>query len=251
MNMKAVVTGASSGIGRDITRELVRQGWDVFMVARRTDRLEALKNELGDHVRCVRCDLSHVEECIKLHEVLQKENADLLVNCAGFGLCGFFDKTDLAAELRMIETNITAVHVLTKLFLKDFIAKDRGYILNVASVAGFFSGPLMATYYATKNYVVSLTGAVREELKQRNSKVRISVFCPGPVATEFNEVANVRFSAAPISSKTAAKKALGGVMKGKLYVVPSLKIKSLKFFKRILPDSLITHLCYYFQQKKQ
>lgn len=249
--MKALITGASSGIGRDMARELIAQGWEVIAVARRTERLHTLQQECGEKLHCIRCDVSRLEECEKLHEVVQPENIDLLVNCAGFGLCGFFDETDLDTELQMIETNVVAVHVLTKLFLKDFVAKDHGYILNVASIAGFFSGPLMATYYATKNYVVSLTGAVREELKQRKSHVRISAFCPGPVATEFNDVARVQFSAAPISSQRAAKQALHGVMKGKPVVVPSLKIKSLKFLKRLLPDPFITQMCYHFQKKKQ
>lgn len=249
--MKALVTGASSGIGRDIARELVKRGWDVILVARRTERLKELKSELGDHAKCVRCDLSHIEECKKLHEVLAIENIDMLVNCAGFGLCGYFDETDLDAEIRMIETNVTAVHVLTKLFLQDFIIRDKGYILNVASIAGFFSGPLMATYYATKNYVVSLTGAVYEELRRKNSKVKISALCPGPVDTEFNSVARVKFSVKPIDSRTAAVQAIDGVMKGKLYIIPTFKIKSLKFVKRLMPDKAITHFCYSFQKKKR
>ncbi len=249
--MKALITGASSGIGRDMARELAADGWDVIAVARRTERLHELKEEFGDRIQCVRCDVSRLEECKKLHEVIQPQKIDLLVNCAGFGLCGFFDETDLDTEVNMIETNVVAVHVLTKLFLKDFVARDYGYILNVASIAGFFSGPLMATYYATKNYVVSLTGAVREELKQQNSRVKISAFCPGPVATEFNEVAHVRFSAAPISSERAAHQALHGVIKGKPVIVPSLKIKTLRFLKRLMPDTAITRMCYHFQKKKQ
>ena len=248
--MKALVTGASSGIGREIARELVVRGWDVILVARRTDRLMELKQELGKHAMCVRCDVSHVEECKKLHEVMQSQNIDMLVNCAGFGLCGEFAETDLERELQMIDTNVVAVHVLTKLFLKDFLQKDRGYILNVASIAGFFSGPLMATYYATKNYVVSLTGGVAEEIRRRKSRVKISALCPGPVDTEFNRVAEVNFSSAPIDSRTAARQALDGVMKGKLYVVPSAKIKALRFLKRLLPDRVITHFCYQFQKKK-
>ena len=131
------------------------------------------------------------------------------------------------------------------------MAKNKGYILNVASVAGFFSGPMMATYYATKNYVVSLTGAIYEELKRRGSSVKISAFCPGPVETEFNKVARVKFSTAPIDSKTAATAAVDGVMNGKLYVIPTLKIKSLKFVKRLLSDKTITHFCYTFQKKKR
>ncbi len=248
--MKALVTGASSGIGKEIAKELVSRGWDVILVARRIDRLMELKKELGKHAKCVRCDVSHLAECKKLHEVLQKEEIEMLVNCAGFGLCGYFDETSLETELNMIETNVIAVHTLTKLFLQDFIARDKGYILNVASIAGFFSGPLMATYYATKNYVVSLTGAVYEELRRKNSHVRICALCPGPVDTEFNQVANVKFSTAPMDSRTVADQALDGLMNGKLYVIPSLKIKSLKFVRRFLPDQAVTHFCYSFQKKK-
>ena len=117
--MLALVTGASSGIGKDIAKELVMRGWDVILVARRADRLKELKQELGKHAKCVRCDVSHIEECKKLHEVLQGQNIEMLVNCAGFGACGFFDETDLETEMNMINTNLIAVHVLTKLFLKD------------------------------------------------------------------------------------------------------------------------------------
>ncbi len=249
--MKALITGASSGIGRDIARLLVCRGWDVILVARRADRLMELKKELGPKAQCVRCDVSHKDECLKLHEVLMNQDIEMLVNCAGFGLCGFFTETSLDKEMEMIDTNIRAVHILTKLYLQDFMMKNKGYILNVASVAGFFSGPLMATYYATKNYVVSLTGAVYEELKRRGSDVKISAFCPGPVDTEFNTVAHVKFASAPIDSKTAAALAVDGVMRGKLYNIPTVKIKSLKFIKRLVPDKTITHFCYTFQKKKR
>lgn len=249
--MKAVITGASSGIGRDIARVLVSRGWEVILVARRADRLLELKQELGKKARCVRCDVSHLDECLKLHEVLQKEDIEMLVNCAGFGLCGFFSDTSMEREMQMIDTNVRAVHVLTKLFLQDFMLKNKGYILNVASIAGFFSGPLMATYYATKSYVVSLTGAVYEELKRKGSNVKISALCPGPVDTEFNTVANVNFSSAPANSKFVAEQAIDGLMAGKLYIIPTVKIKCLKFVKRLLPDTLITHFCYTFQKKKR
>ena len=249
--MKALITGASSGIGRDIARALVCRGWEVILVARRADRLMELKKELGKKARCIRCDVSNKEECLKLHEVMQNEDIEMLVNCAGFGLCGFFTETSMDKELEMIDTNVKAVHILTKLFLQDFMLKNKGYILNVASVAGFFSGPLMATYYATKNYVVSLTGALYEEIKRRGSSVKISAFCPGPVDTEFNSVAKVKFSSAPIDSKTAASAAIDGLMAGKLYIVPTFKMKTLRFIKRLLPEKLITHFCYKFQKRKR
>ncbi len=248
---KAIVTGASSGIGKDIARLLVSRGWEVILVARRTQKLLDLKKELGKNTKCVRCDVSHEEECKKLYEVFKNEDIEMLVNCAGFGLCGEFTELSLDGELAMIDTNIKAVHILTKLFLRDFRKKNKGYILNVASIAGFFSGPLMATYYATKNYVVSLTGAIYEELQRSGSNVKISALCPGPVDTEFNDVAQVKFSAEPLDSKTVAQQAIDGLMQGKLYIIPSVKIKCLKLAKRFLPDKTVTHFCYTFQQKKR
>ena len=109
----------------------------------------------------------------------------------------------------------------------------------------------MATYYATKNYVCSLTGAVRQELLRRHSKVKVTALCPGPVDTEFNDVANVRFSAAPITPRMAAEQGLDGVMKGKMFVVPSFKMKSVKFMKRLMPDPLTARICYHAQKKKK
>ena len=103
--MKALITGASSGIGRDIARLLVCRGWDVILVARRADRLMELKKELGSKAQCVRCDVSHKDECLKLHEVLMNQDIEMLVNCAGFGLCGFFTETSLDKEMEMIDTN--------------------------------------------------------------------------------------------------------------------------------------------------
>ena len=248
---KALITGASSGIGRDIARLLASRGWEVILVARRADKLMSLKKELGKNAKCIRCDVSHEPECRKLYDVLKNDNIEMLVTCAGFGLCGEFTELSLDSELKMIDTNIKAVHILTKLFLRDFKKKNNGYILNVASIAGFFSGPLMATYYATKNYVVSLTGAIYEELQRSHSNVKISALCPGPVDTEFNDVAHVKFSAEPLDSKTVAQEAIDGLLQGKLYIIPSSKMKCLKLVKRLLPDKTITHFCYTFQKKKK
>ena len=124
---KALITGASSGIGKDIARLLSSRGWQVILVARRADKLMALKKELGKNVKCVRCDVSHEEECRKLYEVFKDSDIEMLVNCAGFGLCGEFTELSLDRELQMIDTNIKAVHILTKLFLRDFKRKNKGY----------------------------------------------------------------------------------------------------------------------------
>ena len=248
--MKALVTGASSGIGRDIARALVCRGWDVILVARRADRLMELKKELGKHARCVRCDVSHIDECMKLHEVLQNEDIEMVVNCAGFGLCGFFTETSLEKEMDMIDTNIRAVHVLTKLFLQDFMLKNKGYILNVASSAAFQPGPLMSTYYATKSYVYQLTEALYYEEKVKKKDIGISVLCPGPVDTNFNNVAGVKFGVKPLDSKTVAEYAIDKMFKKKMLIIPGTKMKLAKFFSRFLSDKALLKMTYKIQKKK-
>jgi len=155
--MLALITGASSGIGRDMARVLASRGYDLILVARRKDRLEELKSEFKVNVKIIVLDLSIEENVYKLFQKCVKDNIDILINNAGFGLFGEFYKTDLDTELKMIDLNIKAYHILTKLFLQDFIKKDRGYILNVCSSAGFMAGPILSTYYATKNYVTKLT----------------------------------------------------------------------------------------------
>ena len=172
---KALVTGASSGIGRDMTRYLVELGYEVYAVGRDTEKLEILQNELGNRVKAISADLSSKEVCIELYKDLKEENIDLVINNAGFGVFGNFDETDLEKEIDLINTNIVAVHILTKLFLKDMISRDSGKILNVSSIAGTSPGPLMAAYYSSKAYVLRLTEAIHEELRHNKSNVYIGV----------------------------------------------------------------------------
>ena len=246
--MKALVTGASSGIGRDMARVLSEKGYDLVVVARRVELLEALKNELKTNVEIVNLDISKRENCEKLFE--EHKDIDLLVNNAGFGLFGKFDETDLDKEMSMINTNIEAVHILTKLYVKEMKRRDSGKILNVASIAGFMTGPLMATYYATKNYVVELSRAVNKELKKDKSKVRVSILCPGPVRTNFNSVAGVKFELSSLSSEYVAKYAINKVLKGKEVIVPGLLIKLTKFLNKILPSSIMIEAAYHTQKSK-
>ena len=196
--MKALITGASSGIGRDIARELSKKGYELILVARDIEKLNELKNELKTSSEVVSMDVSKSENCKELHN--RYNDIDILVNNAGFGDCGYFDKTDLEKELQMINTNIVGYHVLTKLYLQDMKKKNRGKILNVASIAGFMPGPLMATYYSTKAYVVRISEAIREELRRDKSNVQISILCQGPVNTNFNKVADVQFALKGLSS---------------------------------------------------
>ena len=183
-------------------------------------------------------------------EFCKDDGVDFLINNAGFGLAGEFTATDLDAELNMIDVNIRAVHILTKLFLRDFTARDSGIILNVASSAGFMPGPLLSTYYASKNYVLRLTEAIYEELRRKNSRVRISALCPGPVNTEFNNVAKVKFAVRGISSEDCARIAVDGALKGKLVIIPSFTIKAGLFFRRFAGEKFLLKLAYNFQKRK-
>lgn len=250
--MKALITGASSGIGRDMARELAKRGCDLILVARRLNRLEEIKNEItGVSVETIECDVSTEENCIKLYNSVKDKGVDMLVNNAGFGLAGEFLSTDLNKELNMIKTNVVAVHMLTKLFLKDFAEKDRGIILNVASSAAYMAGPYLSTYYATKNYVRRLTEAVYRELKEKNSNVSVSVLCPGPVNTEFNDVANVKFALKGLSSEYVARYAIEKALKGKLYIIPGLQMKLGVFLLRFIPNKLMLKISAHIQKKKQ
>ena len=218
--MRALITGASSGIGRDIARELSKKGYELILFARDETKLNELKSELGGNLQVIAMDLSIEENCKDLYK--QVPDIDLLINNAGFGDCGNFTKTDLEKEIKMINTNITAYHILTKLYLQEMVKKDKGQILNVASIAGFMPGPLMATYYATKAYVVRLSEAIREELKKQKSNVKISILCPGPVDTNFNKVADVEFNTKGLSSEYVAKYTVKKLEKSKFYIIPRI-----------------------------
>ena len=175
----------------------------------------------------------------------------MLVNNAGYGIFGKFDETDLNDEIDMINVNITALHILTKLFLRDFKKRNSGKILNVASSAGFLTGPLLSSYYASKNYVVRLSLAVAEELRRDHSKVTITILCPGPVDTNFNNRAGVSFSMKPISAEYAAEYAVEKTLSGKLLAIPGLSVKAGVFASRFVPNRLLSSVVYHIQKSKE
>ena len=248
--MLALITGASSGMGRDMARILSKMGYDLILVARRRERLLELKKELDTNVTVISMDLSIVQNNYKLYEKVKNKNIDILINNAGFGLFGEFVKTEIDTELKMIDLNVVAYHILTKLFLQDFVRKDKGYILNVCSSAGFMAGPRMATYYATKNYITKLTMAINEELRVSKSQVVVSALCPGPVATEFNKVAHGTFAIREASSYEVAKYAIDKLMKKKMIIVPTLLMKLTLFFNRFAPYRLSLYIAYKIQKRK-
>ena len=289
--MWALVTGASSGIGRDMSRYLYSLGYNLIIVARDLEKLEKLKTELEKNenteknstsvsaqqhkdnnensnnnykkienaevnqkkqeIIIITKDLSIKENCLEIYEQTKNIQIDLLVNNAGFGVFGEFSKTDLEKEINLINTNITALHILTKLYLKDMIKRNSGHILNVASIAGMEPGPLMAAYYASKAYVIRLSRAINKELKKEKSKVKISILCPGPVDTNFNNVANVVFKAPSMPSEKVAKYGIDKALKGKLIVIPGVLNKSVRFFSKVVPDCVLEEVAYHIQRRKR
>ncbi len=248
--MKALITGASSGIGRDMAYYLANLNYDLILVARRKERLEEIKNNVKVNVKIIPLDLEDEKNVYKLYELTKDEGIDLLINNAGFGLFGYTYQTDLNKELSMINLNIKALHILTKLFLSDFVKNDKGRILNVGSSAGFLAGPKLNTYYATKNYVVKFTMAIYEELRRIKSNVHVSVLCPGPVNTEFNKVAGGHFNVESEQSKKVAKYAIDKALKNKLLIIPGFGIKMGIFFNRFLPYKLSMKIIYKIQDRK-
>ena len=250
--MKALITGASSGIGFEIAKYLASKKYELILVSRNRDRLEVMQQKLPTKTTIIVMDLSNEQKVKELCVLIKNQKIDMLINNAGFGSFGEFYSTDLNNDLEMINTNIKAVHILTKFALKNMVKEDSGYILNVASSAGFMpGGPLMSTYYATKAYVRSLTESINQELKKKKSKVVVSLLAPGPVDTNFNNVAGVKFGVKPMKASEVARYAIDMMVeKKKMIIIPGTKMKYAKFFSRFLSDRSLLKIAYRIQKKK-
>lgn len=250
--MNILITGASSGMGKDMAEILNTDDNKLFLVARNEKRLKEIQSSLSSNTEIIPIDISIPDNCFKLYENLKNKNIDVLINNAGYGIFGNFSETVLNDEMNLIDLNIKAVHILTKLFLNDFINRNNGFILNVSSSAGFMpGGPLMASYYASKSYILSLTMAIYAELKEINSKVYIGALCPGPVNTEFNKRAGVNFSIKGLESKFVANYAIKKMFKNrKLIIIPGVFIKLSYIASKLLPSKLMLKICYHIQNSK-
>lgn len=253
--MIALVTGASSGIGREIAKSLAKHGINVIITARRKDRLDELKKELigayGVKVLCIAADLSDEKQVYELYKRVKKYKIDILINNAGFGVYGGFADSSLERENEMISVNIRAFHILFKLFLRDFRSRGCGYILNTASAAGFLPGPYFASYYASKAYVVRLTQAVAEELRREKSGVHLSMLCPGPVKTEFSETANIRFITPLYSPEKLAEHAVREMFGGKLLITENKLSSAALYASKLVPDKVLAFFAAIFQSKRE
>lgn len=245
--MKILITGASSGIGRDMARYLSSKENELILVSSNKDKLESVSKALINSSVYV-CDLSNSDNVNKLCEYILKEKPDFVINNAGFGAFGFYDEISLDREIEMINVNIVALHKITKACLEYM---DNGHILNVSSSAGLMpGGPMLNTYYATKNYVRSYSLGLYKELKKKNKNIHISILCPGPVNTNFNKVAIGTFSIKGLSSEYVAKYAIDKCLKNKLIIVPGFKVKLGIFFSRFLPTKLVLSILFKIQHRK-
>lgn len=250
--MKALITGASSGIGQEIALYLSELGYDLILVSRDERALRGLQKMIKTKVEVISMDLTDRINVWKLHERYKNDpGVELLVNNAGFGIFGNLESTDLEKDLELIDLNITAVHMLTKLFLADMKKRNFGYILNVSSIAGFMDGPLMAEYYASKNFVLSLSRAIYTELQKDKSDVHISVLCPGPTETNFNNVAGVKFKVKPYRADYVAEYGINKMFDEKLVIIPGFRMKFMHFLSKITPSFILRNIAYSVQKGKK
>lgn len=256
--LTALVTGASGGIGEELARLFAADGHDLVLVARSEEKLARLASELeskhGVAAHVLAADLSRAEAPGEIFGDLQSEGLqiDALVNNAGIGSYGLFAETDLKTELGLLQINVVALTHLTKLLLPGMIARGRGYVCNVASTAAFQPGPLMAVYYASKAYVLSLSEALANETA--GTGVRVSVLCPGPTETGFVAAAGMEesklFERGAMTAREVAEAGYRGMLEGRTIVIPGLRNRLLASGYRFAPRSFITKVVRGIQERK-
>lgn len=243
----AVITGASAGIGVALARVFARHGHELVLIARREDRLRELADEIAlsgaQRPIVMAIDLAKPGAARDIADRLAAENVEpqFVVNNAGFGLVGLASARDRGEQLQMIDLNVRALTELSLAFV-DSLARHRGGLLNVGSMAGFLPGPGMAVYYATKAYVLSFTEALHSELKPRG--IRVAVLCPGPVPTEFAERAGVSGgklapSILTQSAEDVAEAGYRGLMDGHRTIVPGLLNRLITVLIRLIPRRIV------------
>lgn len=247
--MKALITGASSGIGLEMAKYLSSLGHEVILVANDERKLNSVKDVMTTNAKVYCYDLSVIDNCFLLYDKVKDEKIDIVINNAGYGIFGDYEMDNIDREMNMIDLNVKCLHILTKLFVNN---KNTKYIMNVASSAGLMKGgPLMSGYYATKSYVCSYSFALYEELRRRGVDKHISVLCPGPVNTNFNKVANVKFNIKSLEAPEVAKYAIDKMFKNKLLIIPGTTVRLGVFFSRFLPLKTLLKITYKIQDKKR
>lgn len=247
--MKALITGASSGIGLEMAKYLSSLGHELILVAKDEKKLNDVKEAMPTDTKVYCYDLSVIDNCFLLYDKVKDEKIDIVINNAGYGIFGDYEMDNIDREMNMIDLNVKCLHILTKLFVNN---KNTKYIMNVASSAGLMKGgPLMSGYYATKSYVCSYSFALYEELRRRGVDKHISVLCPGPVNTNFNKVANVKFNIKSLEAPEVAKYAIDKMFKNKLLIIPGTTVRLGVFLSRFLPLKTLLKITYNIQDKKR
>lgn len=246
MNKTALITGASSGIGKSFAYVHAQKNGHLILIARRKEKLESLKAELENkfnvNVLVITKDLAKPEAVYEIFETVQSNQlqVDYLINNAGFGGHGFFHERTMESDLAMIQVNVVALTSLTKLFLPGMIERNEGKILNVSSTASFLPGPLQAVYYATKAFVTSMGEAISEEIRDTN--VTVTTLCPGAVQTEFAKRGNMEeidFFQNAKSPDSVAKFGYEAMLKGKGVVINEPKLRLMPKVLPLLPRKLL------------
>lgn len=248
--MRALITGSSRGLGKEIAIYLDSLGYDIILVSRNKEELIKVSKLLNNFTEIIVKDLSNIEDVYSLYEETKNYNIDLLVNNAGIGLYGNFNEIPLEKDINMLNINVVSVHVLTKLYLNDMIKNGKGAILNISSLASFSYGPLMSQYYATKAYITNLTCAIHKELKIKNSKVKISCACPGPINTNFNKNIGINFSQKPLDVKYVAKYCIDKCLKNKLIIIPGIINKICRIVTKFIPINILLKINYNINLRK-
>lgn len=251
----ALITGGDGGIGKELARILLDQGYQVVLVGRNEAHLQAAGAQLeeaGDRLILYPCDLSAKAECGRLLKDFRRQEPELVINCAGFGTYGDFIRTSLEREMTMLDVNGRAVHILMKGFLRDMVKRGHGSLLNVASSAGLApGGPSMAAYYATKAYVVSLARGAAEELRAAGSPVYVGVFCPGPVKTDFFERTGLRAARYGLTPRAAAEAAVRGMERRQVVIIPGFANRVGSLASRFLPGQAVLSVNHHIQKSKR
>ena len=251
MKNTALITGASSGIGKEFARLHAKNGDDVILVARRKQVLEELKSELetnfGITVKVMAKDLSDLTTPQEIYNELKAEKVEVeyLINNAGFGGHGNFHERPLEKDLAMINVNVTSLMLLTKLILPDMVKRNSGRIMNVSSTASFVPGPLQAVYYATKAFVTSFSEAISEELSETN--ITVTALCPGPIDTEFAQTGNLGNTELFKKNKAATPKSVAefgytSMMKGKRVVINDKRMRLLPKVVSLFPRKMLLRI---------
>lgn len=258
VHKSCLITGAAAGLGYEFSKLAIADGYNLILIDIDANKLVEVKKELeksnSEKITILTKDLCRPKIADEIYEEVKGDNVEMLINNAGFGLFGEFSKTDWQREENMMNLHMLTTTHLTKLFLKDMLSANKGYILNVSSLAAFQPGPLMTIYYASKSFLLSFTEAVAREIK--GTGVSLSVLCPGPTKTNFQSTVSENTSENKIAVNMASVVEVASygykkLKKGKIVVIPGAMNKFLALLPRLLPRNTAASIVYKIQKSNR